>query len=352
MSNVYSQYKEELLKINESNISKLNNNIYDTQLDTETKDAVESFNWDYNAISFYNEIFNELKNEKLNYRYFILLSKISNSHQLSNNLRNRVYYYYKLKFAILAIENGKNLPHLVADSIRKQIIETYYSASIAPNIWQSDIEFKEYAEFVLKYIDDLKYSSQFNKKTISLLYQTKADIIYEIHIITENNSTKISEVLLNYQMAINENKNNWKAFVGRGKLRFYRLNDYSGALGDYKEALKLEKQKEIMSSTNLTSFSFEIGECYLKLKKYNEAINFYSNTNILYLQKIKDPIKKISFIDKEIFTKYIGIFYFKIASSYHDLQNKKEACNNLRKAETYGYSSENLQDLKKLNKCD
>lgn len=50
--NAYFQYKEQLLKISESNISNLNSNIYNTQKDAPLKNEVESFNWDYNNISF------------------------------------------------------------------------------------------------------------------------------------------------------------------------------------------------------------------------------------------------------------------------------------------------------------
>ncbi|WP_462218834.1 tetratricopeptide repeat protein [Ferruginibacter sp.] len=349
---IYSQYKEQLLEMDESKISKLDSYIYDNDLDEVLTGKVKDFSWDFNDITFYQKFLEEIENEKLDYRYFLFLSKISNIKESNNNYTNRVYYYYKLKFAILAIENGKNLAKVVADSIKKQIIEKYYTASFVPNVWQDDKEFKNYAEFVLKYIDNLKYSTQFDKKTISLFYQTKADIIYEIYILTEGNNTKISEVLTNYKMALSEDNTNWKAFVSRGKLRFYRLNDYRGALEDYKEALSLENKKKFPLSPNLTTFSFEIGECYLKLKKYSDAINFYNKTNTLYLGKIKEPNKKIRVIDKEIYTKYIGIFYFKLANCYYNLKNKKEACGYFKKSLTFGYSPDNLRESMSIFNCN
>ena len=66
---------------------------------------------------------------------------------------------------------------------------------------------------------------------------------YEIYVQNDNTNTRIPEVLLNYQMAINEDGNNWKAFSGRGKIKFYRLKDFKGALEDYKQTLLLENKK-------------------------------------------------------------------------------------------------------------
>jgi len=101
------------------------------------------------------------------------------------------------------------------------------------------------------------------------------------------------------------------------------LEDYRGAIQDYKKAIKTGYGR------NLHHWYFNIGFNYMEIKKYKEAIRFFN--------KAIEYRKKSGFFDNSDPTKIILLAFYNRGLAKIYMGNKEEGCLDLSKVGEMGY---------------
>ncbi len=329
---------------------------------------VLALKWDLNNDETFNALYEQVKDKNLDYRYYLIIAKMSssyfrNSRSYGKNTYHYIDYYYKSLFLNLAIENANRF-NLYKDSLKYQYTQQYILSTLEDSCFPSHDKFKEFADLNMKYCKSLLNNTRLSlsKFEKSELYFIIADAIYRTKYIDEEDSASVSEVFQNLSLAIKEYPQNWRALSERAAIKKNELLEYNAAIKDYqllltvfetenknsiiehdkwlaRQKLNSSNNKSILGIRPTFEEMFEIVDCY-------QALNDHKNA-LLWLSKAEISIKMYKQYSSysEYTSNYEGmIFYFKAIANFK-LNKIPEACNNLEKAINYGYD---IAECKKL----
>ncbi len=184
-----------------------------------------------------------------------------------------------MKFCLWRIEQGSDITEKQKNNLKLSLAYTYDLSRSLKGAFSSSSDFKEYANKVSEYIDDLLILSRsYSKETVSELHRIKASVLYDIFYKGEKDTERLSDVLKNLKFAIDNDPTNRLAIRDRANIKFDDLKDYSGALQDFIKEYNLR----IANNANTKNFyikcypiSQKIGDCLFYLDRYSEVITWY-----------------------------------------------------------------------------
>jgi hypothetical protein len=203
-----SQTKTEILSLNKY-FNKLQNTTLNDDICPECfiRPSIEKeFNWNLDKSYTYDNIISEIGDDRIDYRYFLIIGKMAGKHIDKESWL--IGNYYKYKFIELALEQGSGLINEKRDSLKMSLIQTYDVASVSQG-FRNYQDFKNYSTIIAKYTDDLlPLSFKYTKGRISYLYRIKASVLYDTYYKTEKLTSKLDDVLLNLKYAIDYDPKN------------------------------------------------------------------------------------------------------------------------------------------------
>ncbi|MBS0646958.1 MAG: retroviral-like aspartic protease family protein [Verrucomicrobia bacterium] len=339
------------------------------------RQKILSLNWDLDNIQTFENLYDQVKSENLDYRYYLVIAKAASSYYRSYRRRNDTYtniidYYYRSLFLNLAIENGPS-GNIYKDSLKYQFTQQYILSTIEDSCFPSYTEFKVFADLNIKYSKGLLNSMRLNlgKSERSELYFIIGDAIYRTNYSEEKDEQSLSEVLKYLSLAIKEDSDNWRALSIRADLKKDTLRDYKSAIKDYllllnifetDNKIRISEHNKWLARRKLTAANnksitgirpvFEemlyVTECYL-------ALNDYKNC-LLWLEKAQAAIKQYKEYSRysEYASNYEGLIHYFKALSYHELKQKQRACSEIELAVNSGHDINECKELSKEINCD
>lgn len=329
--------------------------------------GVLALKWDLDNSETFENLYQQIKDTNIDYRYPFLIAKIAKDNFRKNNFDNTaeerlIEYYYKSLFLNLAIEKNTNRYNPFKDSLKYQYTRQYILSTIEDSCFPSYKEFENFALLNIKYSNELLKGFRFklSKSERSELYYIIGDAIYRTRDVEDSDKESLIEVFKYLSLAINEDPNNWRALSTRAHLKKTILLNYSSAIKDYKFLINLKEtqNKENIAyhnkwltrqnSTNKKTFGIvsptfeymmDIVDCYLNLNDDSNVLVWLNNaTNSIKLYREYN-------VNSELASSYEGmIYYFKAVANFN-LNNKSQACNDIEAAINTGYD---LDDCKKL----
>ncbi len=367
-------YKEltPLLGLIKNHFSSNTGSNYD--IENRLKEKVLDLKWDLNSDETFEKLYQEVKAQKIDYRYFLIIAKATDydfrkGHIGNNQSYNIINYYYKALFLNLAIENS-NRQNRYSDTLKFEYTKRYILSTLEDSCFPSYNEFKEFADLNIKYCNELLngISLRLEKDERSVLYYIIGDAIYRKRYNEEKDNQSLSNAFKYLSLAIKEDPKNWRAISDRADYKKDNLSNYQAAVSDYLLLLnvfEVENKKNIISHNkwlstkknivNKKSFyvtrpTFEtimnIVECYLKLDDYKNSL--------LWLNKAIVSIKEYQEYNtnSEYASNYEGwIYYFK-AYSHLMLKDFKKACDEVETAINHGYDIEECKKLQLEMNCN
>ncbi len=329
-----------------------------------------ALNWNLSDSKTYDTLYEQLKDEIIDYRYNLIIAKAASDivHK-DNNIDKNIPYYYKSLFLRLAIENSNNLFVSHSDSLKYQYTEDYYLSTMYDYTFPTIDAANDFAAQNVKYAKDLLNGFRFKlkKEKRSNLYYIIADALKNTSDFTEENKESYSEVFKYLQLAVKEDPNNWKAYFKRAQLDKIILKNYQQAINDYIHVLNIFEnenknyflnhkkwllQNKKSSSENKLSYmrpTFEdilnIAECYFYLEDHKNLL-FWANKGMKSIKEYHDNLR-----NSEYASEYIGQFYYFRAISYFEMKQNKIACEELQKALNYGYDIDICNKLQIKMSC-
>ena len=179
---------------------------------------VLDLNWNLDINETFDTLYQETKDENIDYRYYLIIAKAANSHFRKTHIDNdnstkNIDYYYKSLFLNLAIEKNNSRYTSYKDSLKYQYTEQYILSTLYDSCFPSFAEFKEFANLNIKYSNQLLKGSRLNltKSQRSELYYIMGDAIYRTTDVEDSTKQNLSEVFKYLSLAINEDPENWRA---------------------------------------------------------------------------------------------------------------------------------------------
>ena len=143
-------------------------------------------NWDLDNNETFEQLYQEVKDMAIDYRYYLIISKMCNDsyrkvHVDNDNTFNNIYYYYKSLFLNLAIEKGTNLNWYHKDSLKHEYTKQYILSTLNDYCFPEYNKFKEFADWNALYCSGILNNLRFklSKKERSELYWIIADANYK-----------------------------------------------------------------------------------------------------------------------------------------------------------------------------
>lgn len=333
---------------------------------------VLKLNWDLDSNKTFEQLYEEVKDLSIDYRYYLLLSKMCNGSYRKDdtyNKFNNIDYYYKSLFLSVAIEKGLNLNLLHKDSLKYMYTNQYILSTINDFCFPSFIEFKEFADLNVKYCKDLLNNMRLNltKDQRSELYYIVGDAIYRTKYLEEKDEKSLSDIFLYLSLAIKENPENLRAISARADYKKEHLLNYQAAIKDYLLLLNVlesenrksiaVRSKQLSNNKNIinkkgywtTRSTFErmidIAECYLNLNQNNDALK--------WLDKAIVSIKEYRELNtySEYASNYEGTIYYYKAIAHIALKDLIKACAEVETAINNGYDIEECKKLQLEMNC-
>jgi hypothetical protein len=349
----FSQTKDEILSLEKYFKYITNLSINDNRWKFEINDSISSeYDWDLKSSFTYQTALNELQIENYDYRYYLTFAKIANGDW--NDEGFLINNYYKYKFLVLAIEQGTNITEKQKNTLKLSLVYTYDLSRSLKGGFSSSSDFKEYANKISEYVDDLlTLSRSYPKGTVSELHRIKASVLYDIYYKGEKDTERLSEVLKNLKFAIDNDPTNRLAIRDRANIKFDDLKDYSGALQDFIKEYNLR----IANNANTKNFYIKcypiiqkIGDCLFHLDRYSEVITWY-NKAITEINIQTKRTKNWGDYTINEMKNDLGLFYYRKAICYHIIKQNNLACNELRKAIEVGFNVQDASETFKEYNC-
>jgi tetratricopeptide (TPR) repeat protein len=348
-----SQTKTEILSLNKY-FNKLQNTTLNDDICPECfiRPSIEKeFNWNLDKSYTYDNIISEIGDDRIDYRYFLIIGKMAGKHIDKESWL--IGNYYKYKFIELALEQGSGLINEKRDSLKMSLIQTYDVASVSQG-FRNYQDFKNYSTIIAKYTDDLlPLSFKYTKGRISYLYRIKASVLYDTYYKTEKLTSKLDDVLLNLKYAIDYDPKNRIAIRDRANIKLSEIKDYSGAAEDFirEYTLRIEDNKNPKNFyTKCYPVIEKIGDCYYNLDNYREVIKWYNKA----ISEINTETKKTKYwmgFSIEEMRKDEGVFHYRKAICHKILKEPNLACAELRKAIEAGYMTEETRKMFQEYNC-
>lgn len=333
-----------------------------------------ALNWDFNNIETFDTLYEQLKDQIIDYRYNLIIAKATDSHYRKDNIAisnsdENIDYYYKSLFLNLAINNNNTRYNPYADSLKYQYTRQYILSTLTDSCFPSENEFKEFAVQNIKYAKELLRSYHLNltKAEKSELYYIIADAIYRTNDVENEDKENLGEVLKNLSLSINENPNNWRALSERANLKKEVIKNYNLALNDYLRLLNIfEKENKLSIAEHnkwLIKRKLTISEnkmFYLRrtFEEMMDIVECYLNLNdsknvLIWLNKATASIKEYrAYIrNSEAASRYEGMIYYFKAAAHFDNNDTKLACVELEKAINFGYDIDECNKLQIEMNC-
>lgn len=329
-----------------------------------------ALNWNFTDSKTYDTLYEQLKDEKIDYRYNLIIAKAASDILPKDNyIDKNIPYYYKSLFVRLAIENDNDRFKSHSDSLKYQYTEDYILSTYQDYAFPTDDAANDFGTQNVKYAKDLLngYRFKLRKDKRSQLYFIIADAIKNTSDFTEENKESFSDVFKYLQLAVNEDSTNWRAYFKRAQLDKIILKNYQQAISDYTHVLNIFEnenknyltnhkkwlvENKLISSENKLNFinpTFEdilnIAECYFYLEDFKNLL-FWANKGT---KSIKEYRENISI--SEHASQYEGQFYYFRAISYFEMKQNKIACIELQKAINYGYDIDICNQLQIRMNC-
>ena len=336
--------------------------------------GVLALKWDLANSETFENLYQQIKDTSIDYRYPFLIAKIAKSNFRKNKFENTseeniIEYYYKSLFLNLAIEKNSNRYNPFEDSLKLQYTNQYILSTIEDSCFPSYKEFEDFALLNIKYSNDLlkSFRLKLSKSERSKLYYIIGDAIYRTRDVEDSDRESLSEVFKYLSLAITEDPTNWRALSTRARLKKTILLNYRSAIKDYILLINLKetqnknniayhnkwliKQKSTNKKTyGMVSATFEymsdIVECYLNLGDYSNVL--------LWLNNATNSIKQYREynVNSELASSYEGmIYYFKAVANYN-LNNKSQACIDLEAAINSGFDFDECKKLEIEINCE
>lgn len=321
---------------------------------------LKDLNWDFSTSSTFEDLYEQTKNEKIDYRYFLIFAKAASNNSriggdYSSKPDNNISYYYKSLFLNLAVQNcNKNIR--LRDSLKYEYTKRYILATLMDSCFPSTEAFNAFATQSIKYSKDLLNSMGLNlaKNQKSELYYIIADGLYETTDTENLSEEKIAEVIKYLSLAVKEDPNNWRALLSRADQKKKNLKDYHAAITDYVQLINLF---EIENKINITSHNnwlksrkltaednksfvgirptyermMDVIDCFISLNDYKSSLIWLDKS----LHSIEEYRKYSRY--SESATDYEGLIYYFKAVAFSELKQKNNACAELEKAINAGY---------------
>jgi aspartyl protease family protein len=333
-----------------------------------------TLNWDFDKTETFDTLYEQLKDQSIDYRYNLIIAKATSDYYRKNNWSasntNRyIEYYYKSLFLNLAIQNNDKRYNPFLDSLKFQYTKQYINSTLTDSCFPSEIEFNEFANQNIKYAKDLLRSYRLNLSKVerSELYYIIADAIYRTTDVENEDKENLSEVFKYLTLSLNENPDNWRALSERAMLKKTVVKNYHLALSDYLRLLNVfEKEnklsiaehnkwllkQKLISYRNKMFFlrpTFEnmmdIVECYLNLNDSKNVL-FWLNKATVSIKEYREYS-----VNAELASQYEGMIYFLKAGAHFYIKETKIACIELEKAINFGYDIDECSKLQIEMNC-
>lgn len=345
------------------------------------RQKVLNLNWDLENSQTFDTLYEQTKDEKIDYRYYLIIAKAANSLFRKTDVHNDAFtdinshmniidFYYKSLFLNLAIENNTNPFTNYKDSLKYEYTQQYIFSTILDSCFPSYDDFKTFADLNIKYSKDLLNSTSLNlmKSDRSELYYIIGDAIFRTRDSEDNTNESLSEVIKYLSFAIKEDPNNWRALSERADLKRDSLSDYKSAIKDYLQLLNvfethnkknilehnkwMAKYKQNPTINNRMSglrptFNqmLDIAQCYIDLKDYKNALIWLDKA----LSSIQPHKEYTTYPDG---SNYEGLIYYFKALSHSKLNQKEKACTEIEMAINYGYNINDCKELQQEINCN
>jgi aspartyl protease family protein len=334
---------------------------------------IKALNWDFNDTKTFDTLYEQLKDQKFDYRYNLIIAKSTSRGSINNvvndSISHIISFYYKSLFLNLAIENNNNRIDIHTDSLRYQYTENYILSRLKNNCFPTENDFTEFAINNIKYAKILlsSYWFKLNKLERSNLYYIIADALYMTKDVENEDKENLGEVLKNLSLALNENPDNWRALSKRAYIKKTIIKNYALALTDYLHLLDIFEKENKLNITEhnkwLLKRNFNLSEHkmlyhHATFEEMLDIVDCYINLNdnkkvLIWLDKatisIKEYRKYIS--NPELATSYEGLIYYFKAISHFEMKQKKLACSELEKAVNFGYDIDECNKLQIEMNC-
>ena len=327
---------------------------------------LKDLNWDFGIASTYEDLYDQTRNEKIDYRYFLVLAKAAVQNfqiggDYSGKPDNNISYYYRSLFLNLAVQNcNKNIR--LRDSIKYEYTKRYILATLMDSCFPSTEAFQAFATISIKYSKDLLNSMGLNlsKNQKSELYYIIADGLLETA--ESMSEEKIAEVIKYLSMALKEDPDNWRALLSRADLKKSELKNYPAAIADYvqlinlfetenkiniinhnnwlkKRGLTAEDNKSFIGIRPTYKRMIDVIDCFISLNDYKSSL-IWLDKSLISIQEHRKYSR-----NSESAADYEGLIYYYKAYAFSELKQKNNACAEIEKAINAGY---NYVECKKI----
>lgn len=377
--NSYSQsnlsYKNlsPMLGLIENHLVGNNNAFYNRE--ERLRGKVLELGWDFESYETFDTLYQQLKDENIDYRYPLIIAKAATPHY-RNSVKGNKYlriidYYYKSLFLQLAIEKKTNRFNSHTDSLKYIYTQQYILTTTYDSCFPSSDDFRIFANLNIKYSIDLlkSFGLKLTKSEKSELYYIIGDATYRINDVEDSDKQKLSEVFKYLSLAIDEDPNNWRAVSERAYLKKTVLLDYGAAIKDYmlllnifegenkktitehnkwllKQKLNANENKMILGLRPAFENIWDIVECYINLNDNQKALVFL-NKALVSIKEYREYN-----MNSDITSDYEGMIYFFKATTHFELKEKNTACEEIEMAINTGYDVDECKKLQIEMKCN